>query len=82
MSNFNKNLLATDDNNIGELGVKVSGGERQRIGIARALYFDRDIYIFDEVTNALDENTEIKVLQNIKEQKIKSSFLFLIKTQH
>ena len=77
MSNFNKNLLATDDNNIGELGVKVSGGERQRIGIARALYFDRDIYIFDEATNALDENTEIKVLQNIKIYlKIKSSFLF------
>ena len=66
LSNFNKNLLATDDNNIGELGVKVSGGERQRIGIARALYFDRDIYIFDEATNALDENTENKVLQNIK----------------
>ena len=44
----------------------MSGGERQRIGIARALYFDRDIYIFDEATNALDENTEIKILQNIK----------------
>ncbi len=66
LSSFNENLLSKKDNYIGELGVKVSGGERQRIGIARALYFDRDIYIFDEATNALDENTEIKILQNIK----------------
>ena len=76
-------MLATDDNNIGELGVKVSGGERQRIGIARALYFDRDIYIFDEATNALDENTEIKVLKNIKIYLKNKIIIFVShKTQH
>ena len=51
---------------LGERGLQVSGGERQRIGIARALYYDRNIYIFDEATNAMDENTEINILNNLK----------------
>ena len=44
----------------------MSGGEKQRIGIARALYYDRPIYIFDEATNALDETTEKEILKNLK----------------
>ena len=44
----------------------MSGGEKQRIGIARALYYDRPIYIFDEATNALDELTEKEILKNLK----------------
>ena len=51
---------------MGERGVKISGGEKQRVGIARCLYFDRDIYIFDEATNALDKATELKILNNIR----------------
>ena len=38
----------------------------KRVGIARCLYFDRDIYIFDEATNALDKATELKILNNIR----------------
>ena len=48
---------------LGERGVQVSGGEKQRIGIIRALYHDRPIYIFDEATNALDEFTENEILK-------------------
>ncbi len=51
---------------LGERGLTVSGGEKQRIGIARALYYDRPIYIFDEATNALDESTEKEILENLK----------------
>ena len=58
-SGRNKNIL-------GERGLSVSGGEKQRIGIARALYYDRPIYIFDEATNALDELTEKEILKNLK----------------
>lgn len=51
---------------IGDRGVKFSGGERQRIAIARALYRDSSILILDEATSALDLITEQKIMRNIK----------------
>lgn len=48
-----------------EDGVKISGGEKQRIGLARALYKNRDILILDEATNAINTDLEKKILNNI-----------------
>jgi len=51
---------------VGERGVRLSGGQRQLIGIARALYKQADVIIFDEATNALDNKTEQTVIQAIE----------------
>ena len=54
------------DSRIGENGIRMSGGERQRIAIARALYHDPDVIVFDEATAALDNETESEIAQTIK----------------
>lgn len=52
---------------IGENGVRISGGQRQRLGIARALYRGANVLVFDEATSALDSETEREVTDAIKQ---------------
>ncbi|PLW84785.1 ABC transporter ATP-binding protein [Halioglobus japonicus] len=51
---------------VGERGVRLSGGQVQRIGIARALYSSPEILIFDEATSALDKDTEAALVESLK----------------
>ena len=52
-----------DNRELGEYGSKISGGQMQRIALARAIYRDKNIIIFDEATNALDKDLEEKVFR-------------------
>ncbi len=65
LAEFVSGLPQGIDTMIGESGCRVSGGERQRIGIARALYRRPDILFFDEATSALDRNTERSINDSI-----------------
>ena len=49
----------------GEKGIQFSGGQKQRLGIARAIYSNSEIIILDEATNALDQRTEDKVIESL-----------------
>ena len=53
------------DSQIGERGVRISGGQRQRLGIARALYHNPELLIFDEATSALDNDTETAIMEAV-----------------
>jgi len=59
------NLELGVDTLVGERGLKLSGGQKQRLGIARALYSNPDVLVFDEATSSLDPITENRIAKNI-----------------
>lgn len=59
-------LPSKDETLVGELGDRISGGEKQRIGIARALYNDPDILVLDEATKSLDAENAKKINEVIE----------------
>jgi HlyD family secretion protein len=55
------------DTRLGESGSRFSGGQRQRLGIARALYHDADLLVLDEATSGLDHEAEQRILDTLRE---------------
>ena len=72
-------FINKDGNNIqsivGERGQRISGGEKQRIGIARALYNNPSFLVLDEATSALDLKTEKEITNIIQRLKGKTTIL-------
>lgn len=65
---------------IGENGTAISGGQRQRIALARALYKDFELLVMDEATAALDMETEMAVIDSIRQ--IKENKTLIMVTHH
>jgi ABC-type bacteriocin/lantibiotic exporter with double-glycine peptidase domain len=76
LSSFVKELNMGLETILGDRGARISGGQKQRIGIARALYFNPDLIIFDESTNALDSSTEKEITDSIFQLKGKKTIIF------
>lgn len=63
-SDFKLSKLSIDSV-VGQKGLQISGGQAQRIAIARSLYEDPEIIIFDEATSSLDKTTEKEIFENL-----------------
>ena len=62
---------------INESSENLSGGQVQRIGIARALFFDREIFVLDEFTSSIDTNTKKRILNNLFKERDEKTYLIV-----
>ncbi len=58
-------LKQGDQTEIGEKGVNLSGGQKARVGLARAVYQDKDIYLMDDPISALDAHVRNQIIENV-----------------
>ena len=77
LENFVQSLKNKDETIIDENFINISGGQAQRIGIARALYQNPEIIIFDESFNSIDKDIAYKILSNIR-QEFKTAKILII----
>ena len=66
------------DTNLGSMVKFLSGGQKQKIAIARVIYRNPEIFIFDEPTSSLDSESEDSFIEVLEKLKSKNKFIFLI----
>nr|AXN55887.1 ABC transporter C family member 2 [Crocus sativus] len=74
-------LPGGDLTEIGERGVNISGGQKQRVSMARAVYSDSDVYIFDDPLSALDAHVGREVFEQCIEDKLRGKTRVLVTNQ-
>ena len=73
INSLNNNLMTV----LSQDGISISGGQKQRIGIARAIYNDSDLLLFDEPTSSLDSKTEKEIMDTIYSLKGKKTIIIV-----
>ncbi|PIA50779.1 hypothetical protein AQUCO_01200196v1 [Aquilegia coerulea] len=76
-----KLLLDGDLTEIGEKGVNISGGQKQRVSMARAVYSNSDVYIFDDPLSALDAHVGRQVFENCIKEELQGKTRVLVTNQ-
>lgn len=77
LSEFVNSLDKKLDTVVGENGARISGGQKQRLGIARTLFGGADLLVFDEATSSLDEKTENRFIEVIEKLKGKKTIIII-----
>ena len=77
LNSFVSSLKLKENTVIGEQNSKISGGQAQRIAIARAIYNKKSILVLDEATSSLDENTEQTIIEELKKNLKDTTVIFV-----
>jgi ABC-type multidrug transport system fused ATPase/permease subunit len=77
LTNFVRSLPLGLDTPVGDRGTKISGGQRQRLGIARAMFTKPRFLVLDEATSALDGETEANIADAIQNMKGKATVIMI-----
>ena len=76
LKEFINSLPDKEETIVGDQGLRISGGQKQRLGLARSLYEKKTFLAFDEATSAVDSETEYSILKTL--QKIKNDKIIII----